>query len=466
MSSSVAAVSRSAIPGILSELRDAFAARRGQDAAWRFEQLRRFQTLIRENEDAILHALHQDLGRCNAESVVAETAYSLGDVDHALKNLSGWMAPERISTPMANQPGSSVVVREPLGVVLIVGPWNYPFQLLSGPLIGAIAAGNSVVLKPSEVSAATSALVARLVPAYLDASVVRVVEGGVDVATELLAERWDYIFYTGGAAVARVVMAAAAKHLTPVTLELGGKSPCVVDQDVDLDVACRRIAWAKFMNAGQTCVAPDYVLVHRQREGEFLGRMQAVLRDFYGEAPKDSQDFGRIINDGHFKRVRRFLTDNGRVVVGGDCDAASRYIAPTVLSEVPAHAPVMQEEIFGPVLPVVPVADMDQAIAMVNDRAKPLALYVFTRRRGVADRVLASTSSGNACVNDAMAQMGVPELPFGGVGESGFGGYHGRHSFETFSHRKGVLYKSTRVDPAIRYPPYTDSKLKWMRRLL
>jgi aldehyde dehydrogenase (NAD+) len=328
-------------------------------------------------------------------------------------------------------------------------------------LVGALAAGNAAVLKPSEVAAHTSHALARLVPRFLDPDAVAVVEGGVPETTALLDERWDHIFYTGNGRVGRLVMAAAAKHLTPVTLELGGKSPCLVDDDVDLELTARRIAWGKFLNCGQTCVAPDYVLVHRAREQELVDGIAASVRTFYGEDPQKSPDLARIVNEQHVDRLAKLL-ESGTAAIGGQVDRADRYVAPTILRNVSPDSPVMQEEIFGPILPVLPVADMEEAIAFVNARPKPLALYVFTNRKTVEDAVIARTSAGGVTVNAAIWHLGNPNLPFGGVGESGMGAYHGKHGFDAMSHWKPVLRKSWRMDPSIGYPPYT----KWKKALI
>jgi aldehyde dehydrogenase (NAD+) len=352
--------------------------------------------------------------------------------------------------------------------VLIIGPWNYPVQLVLAPLVGALAAGNAAVLKPSEVAAHTSRALARLIPRYLDGDAIAVIEGGVPETTALLDERWDHIFYTGNGTVGRVVMAAAAKHLTPVTLELGGKSPTIVDRSANLDVAARRIVWGKYINAGQTCVAPDYVLVDRRVEGPLSARMRDAVRQFYGDDPQASNDYGRIINDRHFARLARLIDDegSGEVLYGGDRDEDDRYFSPTAVRNPELTSPIMQEEIFGPILPVIAVDDTASAIEFVNSREKPLALYVFAEETEVANRVIASTSSGGACVNATIFHLAVPGLPFGGVGASGMGAYHGRATFETFSHAKSVLTKPTGIDPSIAYPPYRGIKAKLLRRLL
>lgn len=432
--------------------------------AWRTRQLRQLLALTQDNEPEILQALAADLGKPRFEAWAAELAPLVSELRHALKHLKSWMQPRRVRSPMLVQPSKATIRAEPLGVVLIIAPWNYPVQLALAPLVGALAGGNCVVLKPSEVAPATSALLAKLCPRYLDPECIQVVEGGVPETTELLAQHWDHIFYTGNGTVGRIVLEAAARHLTPVTLELGGKSPVFVDAEVDLAVAARRIAWGKFWNAGQTCVAPDYVLVHAAQEQAFLDRMRAALREFYGDDPKASPDYARIINERHHGRLRRLL-DSGELVVGGQSDAAARYIAPTILRKVAPDSPVMADEIFGPILPVIAVPDLDAAIAFVNARPKPLALYVFSKNDATVEKILTDTSSGGACVNDAVVHLAVPELPFGGVGHSGMGAYHGRTGFDTFTHRKSVLDRATYVDPALRYPPYSGTKLKWARRL-
>jgi len=447
-------------------LRRAFEAGRTRSYAWRVAQLDALARLVTEHEGEILAALHADVGKPAIEAFSAEIAFITGEVKHTKKHLRSWMKPERVSTPLVTQPGSSAIQREPLGVVLIIGPWNYPLQLLLGGLVGAIAAGNCVVMKPSEVAPETSKLVAKLVPEYLDTDCVAVIEGGVPETTALLAERFDHILYTGNGTVGRIVMRAAAEHLTPVTLELGGKSPCIVDRSADLEIAVKRIAWAKFFNAGQTCIAPDYLLVHEDVHDRVLELFAATVRGFYGDDPKTSPDYARIVNARHHQRLMKLLPGSGAVAVGGEADEAERYLAPTILKDVPPESPIMEGEIFGPILPVLKVRTIDEAVRFVNARPKPLALYVYASDTAVQDEVLSRTSSGGAVVNHCTLHFAVPGLPFGGVGESGMGAYHGKHSFETFSHRKAVLKKPTSLDPPILYPPYTESKEGWIRRLL
>ena len=450
---------------LVARLRASFDSGRTLSLGFRHQQLEGIARFLKERERDIEAALHRDLGKSPVEAYASEIAYPAREVKVARKSLAKWARPQRARTPLFAWPGSSHILREPLGIVLIIGPWNYPVQLLLVPLVGALAAGNCALVKPSELAPATSKLFADILPRYLDRECFQVVEGGAAETSALLAERFDSIFYTGSGAVGRIVMEAAAKHLTPVTLELGGKSPCLVDRHMDLDVAARRIVWGKFYNAGQTCIAPDYVLVHEAIEEALLLRLKKTLRDFYGPEPHRSPDFGRIVNVRHHRRLVRLLPGSGAILCGGDASEDERYLAPTILRDVSAEAPVMAEEIFGPILPVVRIRDMDEAIAFVNARPKPLALYLFSKDRAVQKRVLERTSSGGAVINHTLLHEVMPSLPFGGVGASGMGAYHGKASFETFSHRKAVLVKSTWFDLQLQSPPYDDAKKKWQRRL-
>jgi aldehyde dehydrogenase (NAD+) len=453
---------------VVKRLRFAFDSGRTRPVDWRKEQLHALRRMLAEGERDFTAALGRDLGKSAIEGFVTEIALVRAEIDYTLQHLDAWLRPEKVHVPTKQLPGRARIHHDPLGVVLIIGPWNYPIQLVLAPLVGALAAGNAAVLKPSELSEHSSRALAQLVPQYLDPEAVAVVEGGVPETTALLDERWDHIFYTGNGTVGRVVMTAAAKHLTPVTLELGGKSPTIVDRSANLDVAARRIAWGKYTNAGQTCVAPDYVLVDRRIEGPLAARLRDTVQRFYGDDPHASADYGRIINDRHFARLTRLLDDEGagEVIFGGSRDEADRYLAPTALRGTDPTAPIMQDEIFGPVLPLIGVDDMDAAIEFVNTRDKPLALYVFAEDSAVADRVVNATTAGGVCVNSTVFHLAVPGLPFGGVGASGMGAYHGRASFETFSHRKSVLRKPTAIDPSIAYPPYRGIKAKLLRRLL
>lgn len=449
----------------MAGVRRTFDTRVTRPLSWRKRQLERMIAMLEENEAELSEALAIDLGKPAVEGFVTDIAFVIGEVKLMLKNLRRWNRPERVRTPIVALPATSKRIPEPLGVVLVIAPWNYPIQLLLVPAAGAIAAGNAVVMKPSEVSSATSQVLARLVPKYLDPSAVVLVEGGVPETTALLAQRFDHIFYTGNGTVGRVVMRAAAEHLTPVTLELGGKSPTIVHSSADLDVAARRIAWGKWLNAGQTCVAPDYVLVEKSVETALVDRIRRVIGEFYGDDPKSSGSYGRIVSERHFDRLSGLMA-GGRVIVGGDTDRTDRYIAPTVLSDVDFESSLMNEEIFGPLLPIVPVNSIRDAITFVTSRPHPLALYVFAEKRSVIDEVLAHTTAGGVTVNGTLMHLTSPHLPFGGVGESGMGAYHGETGVRIFQHRKPVLSRSTRVDPSLAYPPYTDRKAKIFRKVL
>ena len=439
---------------------------RSEDA--RRTQLLQLKRMLEENEERFTAALRSDLGKPEIEAYVTEVGFTISEVDEALSNLRSWMKPERAKLPLKFRPGAARIIPQPLGMVLIIAPWNYPLQLTLSPLVGALAAGNTVVLKPSEVAPATSAAMAELVPQYLDERAVGVVEGAVDETTALLKEQFDHIFYTGNGTVGRIVMHAAAEHLTPVTLELGGKSPAIVAADADIDVAARRIAWGKFTNAGQTCIAPDYVLVAAEVEDRFLGALLRNVHDFYGENPKGSEDYGRIVNERHYDRLAGLLDAGGfeAVVTGGVGNREERYLSPTVLAGVDPTSAVMQDEIFGPILPVISVQDVEEAIRFVNDRPHPLALYVFSDSDGTSERVIESTQSGGAGVNLTLLHIAPSSLPFGGVGASGLGGYHGKHTFDTFSHRRSVLTKPVKPDPSIAYPPYKSWKQRILRRVM
>lgn len=451
------------IPAIVQRARDAFDSGRTRPLSWRRAQLDGMRKLLEDNAEQLLAALAADLGKPAAEGWVTDIGFTIGEIKLLQKNLRKWTRPERVSTPIVALPGSSHRVAEPLGVVAIISPWNYPIQLLLSPAAGAIAAGNSVVLKPSEIAPHTSTVITELIHRYLDPDAVQVIEGGVAETTELLAQKFDHIFYTGNGRIGRVVMEAAAKHLTPVTLELGGKSPTIVDATANLRVAARRIAWGKFLNAGQTCIAPDYLLVDKKVASAFVGELRVAIKEFYGDDPKQSGDYARIVNGHHFNRLASML-NSGSAVIGGETDANTKYIAPTVLADVNISAPVMQDEIFGPILPMIEIDNVAEAIAFINAKPHPLALYVFSEDDRAIDAVIERTTAGGVTVNGTILHISNPNLPFGGVGESGMGAYHGKSSIDIFQHRKPVLRKSTKVDPSIAYPPYTDKKMKLIRK--
>ena len=436
-----------------ARLRAVFAQGRTRDLAWRRRQLRQLKRFLDECQREIAAALASDLGKSAFESQLTETGFVVGEIDYALRHLSSWSRPRRAPWSWRQGMARAEVQVVPYGTVLILAPWNYPVQLALAPLVSALAAGNCVILKPSELAAASSALLARRLPEYLDSEAVAIVTGGPETAAALVGLPPDYIFYTGGAAVGRKVMAAAAATLTPVTLELGGKSPCLVDATADINVAARRLVWGKFLNAGQTCVAPDYVLAERRVLPALTRACVRAIREFWGSDPQASPDYGRIINDRHFSRLQGLL-GSGTVVIGGDCDADARYISPTILGDVAWDSPVMQEEIFGPILPMLPVESLAEAIVLVNSRPSPLALYLFSGSRQARARVLAETRSGGVGLNDVIMQVAHHGLPLGGVGESGMGVCHGHAGFATFCQQRSVLEQSTLIDPALRYPPY------------
>ena len=450
---------------IADTLRATYDAGTTRPLAWRRHQLEQMNKMLTENEAEFLEALRTDLGKPAVEGFITDIAFVTSEVESMIKNLRKWNKPVRVGTPIVTQPAKSHLVPEPLGVVLVIAPWNYPVQLLLVPAAGAIAAGNCVVMKPSEVSAATSALLGRLVPKYMDPSAVSIVEGGVPETTDLLSQRFDHIFYTGNGTVGRVVMSAAVAHLTPVTLELGGKSPVIIDESADLRVTARRIAWGKWLNAGQTCVAPDYLLVAESKQDALVAELRRAIEEFYGADPHLSDSYGRIVSPRHFDRLESLMA-GGTAAIGGDTKSDERYIAPTVLVDVDPESQLMAEEIFGPLLPVIPMKSVADSIAFINARPHPLALYVFSENKSVVDTVLNRTTAGGVTVNGTLMHLTNPNLPFGGIGESGMGGYHGKSGVRLFQHLKPVLTRGTRIDPSIAYPPYTARKAKIFRRVL
>ena len=449
---------------VVEQQRVFFATDRTKDIAFRKRQLRALKGAIMRNEKQISEALHADLGKAQYEAYVGEISLCLQEIDFSLKNLDSWAKPKRVPTPILHKPSSSYLYPEPYGNALIMAPWNYPFQLNIAPLVGAIAAGNTAVIKPSELAPHTSSVLADIIKKTFDPSYIAVVEGDAEVAQALLAEKFDYIFYTGGPRVGRIVAEAAAKNLTPVTLELGGKSPCIVDSDINIKYTARRIVWGKFFNAGQTCTAPDYLLVNAAIKGKLVIEMLRTIEKFYGDKPDESPDFACIINRQHFDRLSGLLSE-GTIISGGESDASSLYIEPTLI-ETSLDSRLMEEEIFGPILPIITYRDLDEAIAIINERPKPLALYLFTNDEEKQERVLKKTSSGGVCINDTLIHGSTSTLPFGGVGESGMGKYHGKASFDTFTHYKSVMKGSFLFDNELRYPPYKESLLNLSKKVL
>jgi len=456
------------IKQIISQQREFFATGKTKELDWRIEQLKNLKKGIIDQQEAIVNAVKADLGRPDFEAYIEISA--IAELNHTLKHLKSWAKPQKVFTGIEQLPATAKIYPEPLGVVLIIAPWNYPFQLLITPLIGAIAAGNCALLKPSEISPHTSKAIANLIQKTFDPSYIAVVEGGVETSQQLLEEKFDHIFFTGSTAVGKIIMQAAAKHLTPVTLELGGKSPCIVDSNINLKYAAKRITWGKYLNAGQTCIAPDYLLVNSSIKNDLLNQIKQCIQEFYGDEPAKSPDYARIISRKHFDRLAALLTDGeiaikGQIVIGGQTNPEEKYIAPTVIDQVDWESPVMQEEIFGPILPVLEYTDLQNAIAQINAHPKPLALYFFSKDKQKQQQILEETSSGGVCINDTVMQVSVSTLPFGGVGDSGMGNYHGKASFDTFSHHKSVLKKGFRLDPDWRYPPYKN-KLSLFKHII
>lgn len=449
---------------MLEDQRRFFQTGATRDYKFRVEQLKKLRQLVKENEPKIFAALKQDLHKPEFEAYASEIAFLYEEIDHTIKHLKSWMKPKRVGTPLTLFLSRSYIINEPLGVVLIVGPWNYPFQLVLAPLVGAIAAGNCAIIKPSEMASATATLVNEMITNAFPRNFVASLTGGIEVSQMLLKQKFDHIFFTGGTEIGRIVAKAAAENLVPVTLELGGKSPCIVDKDTDIDLSARRIMWGKFFNAGQTCVAPDYLLVHASIKEKFLERAKHYLKEFFGEDPAASPDYARIITDRHFERLAGMLTQ-GQVIVGGQTDRKTRFIAPTLLDKLNLDDKIMQDEIFGPILPVFDYQNLDEVVHIVQRMPNPLALYVFTSNKNTEEKILNEIPFGGGCVNNTVIHLGNPNLPFGGRGTSGLGGYHGKFTFDTFTHKKSVVKTSFLVDPKFRYQPY-KSKLDLLKKLI
>ncbi|MFA6074406.1 MAG: aldehyde dehydrogenase [Negativicutes bacterium] len=454
----------SQIDNVFSAQQAYFASGATRSLKFRVTMLKRLSCAIQEHEQVIFNALKLDLGKPEFEAYASEIGFVLSDIDHTVAKLPKWYKDERVASPLLQFPARSKVVSEPLGLTLIIGPWNYPFQLIMAPLIGAIAAGNCAIVKPANISANVAEVIRDLLEHTFSSEYIACIMGGRDANTALLNKPFDLIFYTGNPEVGRSVMAAAAKHLTPVVLELGGKSPCIVDKNINLEIAVNRLVWAKYFNAGQTCVAPDYVYVHKDIKAEFLAKVIARISKTYGDDPQQSESLGRIVNDKHFVRLCSYL-ESERILAGGITNAKTRYFSPTVIDNVNWQSKVMQDEIFGPIMPILEYENIDECIAAINRNPKPLALYVFSNDRHLTDRLIRQTSSGGVCINDCIVHMATKNLPFGGVGNSGLGKYHGKYSFECFSQKKAVMSRSTWLDIPLRYAPYPKLH-KWLKLLI
>ncbi|WP_434291663.1 aldehyde dehydrogenase [Clostridium botulinum] len=451
------------IRNILEKQKSFFDKGYTKDINFRIEALKKLKHNIKINENNIFKALKIDLNKSEFETFITEIGIVYDEINGAIKNIKKWSKPKKVKIPITNFLASSYIYNEPYGVALIMSPWNYPFQLIMAPLVGAISAGNCVLLKPSELAIETEKIIVKIIKDTFSDEYIGVITGGIEESTALLKEKFDYIFYTGGINVGKIVMRAAAEHLTPITLELGGKSPCIVDNDANIDLAARRIAWGKFLNAGQTCVAPDYLVVHRNIKEKLISSIENYIVEFFGENTFESEDYPRIINERHFKRLEGYLKE-GKIVSGGNTDINNLYIEPTIIEGINFENRIMEEEIFGPIFPVIEFENIDKVIDIVKNNPKPLALYYFSENKEKQEFIIKNISFGGGCINDTIMHLSTSTLPFGGVGSSGIGGYHGRASFDTFSHKKSILKKSNLIDVKIRYAPF-KGKINLAKRL-
>jgi aldehyde dehydrogenase (NAD+) len=431
---------------------------------FRKDTLIKLLSSIQENEDRIVQALYNDFKKPAFEAILTETNYVITDLKYSIKNIKCWSKPKKVLPSLLNFPSTDFIYSEPYGKVLIIAPWNYPFQLAICPLIAAISAGNSVVLKPSELTPHTSSIIAEIISNVFDKNHVEIIEGGVEVSQKLLSQRWDYIFFTGSVAVGKIVAKAAAESMTPVTLELGGKNPCIIDETANLKLAAKRIVWGKFINAGQTCIAPDYLLVHKSVKLELIEHLKQEITNAYGKNPELSPDFTRIINTKNWERLQH-LIEPEKVIFGGNSNKENNYLAPTLVDEPSLDSEIMKDEIFGPLLPILSYQNTVDLKHIISKYEKPLSLYVFTTNNYFAEEMIQKFSFGGGCINDTVVHFSNHRLPFGGVGHSGIGAYHGTLSFDTFSHKKAIVKKANWLDLPIRYAPYKD-KLKTIKKLL
>ena len=459
-------IDQAAAESLLKEHNKFFYTGDTRNIDYRICALKKLKCVIKKHEKEIINALHEDLGKSEFEAYGTEIGFVLDSIGNFIKHLKNWAKTKKVRTPLHQFLSKGYIMYEPYGTVLIIGPFNYPFQLLIEPLVGAIAAGNCAVLKPSESTPTVSTLVKKIISNTFEEKYIRVIEGEKENTSALINSPFDYIFFTGSVSVGKIVMKAAAKNLIPVTLELGGKSPVIVDKTANLDISVKRILWGKLINVGQTCIAPDYIFVHKSIKESFIRKLKSTVVSFYGEDASKSSDYGRIVNNRQFERLVAIIKkDKNKIVYGGLSNAETLYIEPTIISDVNWKDAVMQEEIFGPIMPVLVYEDLEDVIETINDRPKPLALYVFTEDKNVEAAVLRRISFGGGAVNDTISHVASSYMPFGGVGNSGMGSYHGKDSFETFSHRKSILKKSTSIDMKIIFPPYGD-RTKFIRRIL
>ncbi|XP_071564862.1 aldehyde dehydrogenase, dimeric NADP-preferring-like isoform X4 [Temnothorax nylanderi] len=457
-------------PELVQQSRDAFNSGKTRPLEWRIKQLKQLMRMLTENSSEIVAVLASDLHRCKFETFALEIDYTIQEIKYMLMNIKEWSATEKPPKSLANFFDAVEIRKDPYGVVLVMGAWNYPVQLNLLPMMGAIAAGNCVIVKPSDIATATAKYLYETIPKYLDTDCCRVIMGGVSETTELLKQRFDYIFYTGSSTIGKLIRKAANEFLTPVTLELGGKSPVYIDNTVDMPMAAKRILWGKCVNVGQTCIAPDYMLCTPEVQSKFIEEAKKILQEWYGDNPRENPDLARIITDKHYQRLVNYINDKTKIAIGGDVNPAEKFISPTILTDVKSTDPIMQEEIFGPILPIINVNNAYEAINFINSRESPLVLYVFSTSKRVQDLIIDQVSSGAVCANDTLLQYTVETLPFGGVGYSGMGAYHGKFTFDTFTHKKGCLIRNYNKVAEIlaksRFPPYSDENLKMLRRLL
>lgn len=449
---------------IVDKQRSFFNLNFTKNIAFRVEQLEKLKSVILEYEDSIMDSLYKDLGKSQFESYSTEIGMVLSEISHAQKNIKNWSRIKKVKTPITNFKSKSYIYPEPYGNVLIISPWNYPLQLTLSPLVGAIAAGNTALIKPSSSSVHTSNVMEKMINENFSEEFIHIINMDSKSTNYLLDKKFDYIFYTGSVSVGKLIMEKASKHLTPITLELGGKSPCIVDKEGDLDIFAKRIVWGKFLNAGQTCVAPDYIYVHKDVKDKLIKKLIKYIESFYGKDIKNNDEYVRIINEKQFYRLIS-LIDEDKVVYGGNSDVESLYISPTIMDDISWNDPVMEDEIFGPILPILEYESIVQVIEEIKARPRPLALYIFSTNSKIINKVINSLSFGGGCINDTVMHLTNPNMPFGGIGNSGMGAYHGEYSFHTFTHYKSISNKSLSPDVDTRYPPY-KGKLKWVKRFL
>lgn len=455
------------VNNIINEHQKFYNKQKTRSIEFRINQLNILRNGIEKYQNKLIEALYKDLGKSEFEAYTTEIGYVLNSIRYAIKNLKRWAKPKKVRTPIYLMPSKSYIMSEPYGTVLIIGPYNYPFQLLIEPLVGAMAAGNCVVLKPSENVPNVSRVITEMISTIFDENYIRCIEGGIETNTSLTNGKFDYIFFTGSVSVGKIVMESAAKNLVPVTLELGGKSPVIVDESSNLKIAANRIIWGKTINAGQTCVAPDYIVVHESVKKEFVKELKNSIEKFYGEDILNNKDFGRIVNERHFNRLKNILEEEKEnIIYGGKNNKDERFIEPTLIETSSWKSPSMSEELFGPILPIITYNNLDEAIENIKKMSKPLALYLFTTNKTVEQKVLTEISSGGVCINDTITHLINPKLPFGGVGHSGIGSYHGKYSFDTFSHKRSVVSKSMKINMTMLFPPYNEKTLNLTKKFL